>query len=243
MFKKLLLIPLIFFLFSLFANFVNVQPSYARELDCQFNPYLAPQFLRFEPQNAQIGQSVKMIFSPPREIPDSKYQIKYWVAPALGKSIEIKNQGTSDWTVDIGTFKEGIHQIKWQISDKISNPTFQMCGAADLFVCNGTNCPTYPSATRGQNPCTGGKCETALGNIPTDPQGFATKILTIGTGLGGAFAFILMVIGSIRVLTSSGDQKGVAAGRDMIVAAVSGLLFLILSTVILRFIGINILGL
>lgn len=102
---------------------------------------------------------------------------------------------------------------------------------------------TGGSAKAGDNPCKNNVCETALGTIPTDPQAFATKILAIGTGLGGAFAFILMVIGSIRVLTSSGDEKGVAAGRDMIVAAVSGLLFLILSTVILRFIGINILGL
>lgn len=99
----------------------------------------------------------------------------------------------------------------------------------------------------GTNPCTvtttGGSCDTALGNIPTDPQGLATKILGVGVGLGGAFAFILMVIGSIRVLTSSGDPKNVAAGRDMIVAAIAGLLFIIFSVLILRFIGIQIIGL
>lgn len=97
----------------------------------------------------------------------------------------------------------------------------------------------------GANPCTitptGGECETAFGKIPTKPDEFATKILTISVSLGGAFAFILMVFGAIRVLTSSGDQKSVAAGRDMIVAAVSGLLFIIFSVVILRFIGISIL--
>lgn len=100
----------------------------------------------------------------------------------------------------------------------------------------------------GKNPCdqanTGtGECKTALGTISTDPDVFVNRILSIGIGLGGGIAFILMVIGSIRVLTSSGDQQKLSGGRDMIVAAISGLLFLIFSVLILRFIGIEILGL
>lgn len=71
---------------------------------------------------------------------------------------------------------------------------------------------------QGYNPCErSGSCKTAIGNISTDPQAFASKILGIATGLAG--------------------------GRDMIVAAVAGLLFLIFSVLILRFIGITILGL
>ena len=98
----------------------------------------------------------------------------------------------------------------------------------------------------GQNPCTTGptgQCQTAIGNISTNPQAFATKILEIATGIAGGIALILMVIGSIKVLTSSGDQQKLAGGRDMIVGAVAGLLFLIFSVLILRFIGVDILGL
>jgi len=94
----------------------------------------------------------------------------------------------------------------------------------------------------GTNPCAGGTCPTAFGNISTNPTTFAGKILSIATGLAGGIALILMVIGSIRVLMSSGDQQRLAAGRDMIVAAVAGLLFLIFSVLILRFIGVNLLG-
>ena len=94
----------------------------------------------------------------------------------------------------------------------------------------------------GKNPC-GTECETALGNIPTDAGAFAGKILSIATGLAGGIAFILMVIGAIRVLTSTGNPQNVNAGRDMIVAAVAGLLFLIFSVLILRFIGVEILDL
>lgn len=86
-------------------------------------------------------------------------------------------------------------------------------------------------------------CETALGNIPTEAGEFAKKVLSIGIGIAGGIALIIMVIGSIRVLTSAGDPKNVAAGREMIIAAVAGLLFLIFSVLILRFIGVEIIGL
>lgn len=98
----------------------------------------------------------------------------------------------------------------------------------------------------GQNPCVvgpTGSCETALGNIPTDPTKFTGRILSIAIGLAGGIALIIMVVGAIKVLTSSGDQQKTAGGRDMIVAAVAGLLFLIFSALILRFIGSDLLGL
>lgn len=94
----------------------------------------------------------------------------------------------------------------------------------------------------GKNPCVGNICETALGPIPTTLKGFSSRILSVAVGLAGGIAFILMVIGAIRILTSQGDPKGVAGGREMLVAAVAGLLFLIFSVILLRFIGINLLG-
>jgi len=94
----------------------------------------------------------------------------------------------------------------------------------------------------GRNPCEDGTCPTALGNISTDIASFSTQFLSIAIGIAGGIALVLMVIGSIRVLMSSGDPKGIGAGRDMIIAAVAGLLFLIFSVLILKFIGLNILG-
>ena len=105
-----------------------------------------------------------------------------------------------------------------------------------------------PGLVSGRNPCfidpADGKlkCQTAIGNIPTDLKGFSSRILSVAVGLAGGIAFILMVIGAIRILTSQGDPKGVAGGREMLVAAVAGLLFLIFSVILLRFIGINLLG-
>lgn len=104
-----------------------------------------------------------------------------------------------------------------------------------------------PPGAPSKNPCidTNGDgkvdtCQTALGDIPTRPQDFAQRVLEIAVGLGGGLALILMVIGAIKVLTSTGDQQKLNAGRDMIVAAVAGLLFIIFSVLILRFIGFNV---
>lgn len=94
----------------------------------------------------------------------------------------------------------------------------------------------------GRNPCevdTQGNpisyCPTALGNITPTIGAFAGKFLTLGIGIAGGIALILMVIGAIRIITAAGDPKSVAAGREMIIAAIAGLLFLVFSVVILNF--------
>lgn len=96
----------------------------------------------------------------------------------------------------------------------------------------------------GENPCidTDGdgkvdKCRTALGDIDTDITKFAGNILTLALGLAGGIALILLVFGAIRVLVSSGDQQRLAGGRDTIIAALTGLLFIIFTVLILRSLG------
>lgn len=98
-------------------------------------------------------------------------------------------------------------------------------------------------AYAGENPCPDGECETAIGTFSSNPQDFVGQVLSIAVGLAGGIAFILMVIGAIRVLTSTGNPQNVNAGRDMIVAALAGLIFIIFSVLILKFIGVNIIGL
>lgn len=90
----------------------------------------------------------------------------------------------------------------------------------------------------GENPCgaPGGDCDTAIGSISSNGVDFISKVLEISLGIAGAIALILMVIGSIRVLASSGDQQRLNGGREMIIAAVAGLLFIVFSILILQFI-------
>lgn len=101
-----------------------------------------------------------------------------------------------------------------------------------------------PVFDAGKNPCASGTCNTAIGNnIPTNPTAFTGRLLTIAIGLAGGIALIIMVRGSIKILMASGDPQKITDGRDLIVAAIAGLLFLIFSVLILKFLGKDFLGL
>lgn len=95
----------------------------------------------------------------------------------------------------------------------------------------------------GKNPCASGTCLTALGSIPTNATDFAGKILTIAISLAGGIALIIMVRGAIKILMAAGDPQKINDGRDMIVGAIAGLMFLIFSVLILKFLGKDFLGL
>lgn len=82
---------------------------------------------------------------------------------------------------------------------------------------------------------------TGLGEIPTQPAAFVEKVLSIALGVAGGIAFILMVFGAFRLLTSTGDPEGIKEGWSILTSAIVGLLFIIFSVFILRVIGVDIL--
>ena len=85
--------------------------------------------------------------------------------------------------------------------------------------------------------------ETAIGEIPiNNPQALALFFLRWGMGLAGAIALILMVIASYMVMTSSGIPQKLGAGKELLTAALSGLILLVLSAWLLNFIGVKILN-
>ena len=69
------------------------------------------------------------------------------------------------------------------------------------------------------------------------------KLLTIAIGAAGGVAFLLLVYGGFRLISSQGDPKALQEARGVITSAISGLLFIIFAVFILRLIGISILGL
>ena len=87
--------------------------------------------------------------------------------------------------------------------------------------------------------CDPGELETALGCISTEPSDFVGNILTIAFGIAGGIAFVLIIFGAIRILTSTGDPEAVNQGREVITSAIVGLLFIIFATFILRLIGLT----
>jgi len=84
---------------------------------------------------------------------------------------------------------------------------------------------------------------TGIGPIPDDPAQAASILIKIAVGVAGGVAFLLMVSGAIRIISSQGDPKALQEARGVFTAAITGLLVIILSVFILRIIGIDILGL
>ncbi len=84
---------------------------------------------------------------------------------------------------------------------------------------------------------------TVLGNIDTTPEGLAGWVLSKGIGLAGGTAFLLMLFGGFKFLTSAGDPNKLQEATDVIMSAIAGLLMILFSVFLLRLIGVSILGL
>ena len=82
---------------------------------------------------------------------------------------------------------------------------------------------------------------TALGCLPFDVSGLTVEILQKLVPILGAVALLLMIYGSFLITTSAGNPDKAKTGREVITAAISGLIFTIFSLFLLRFIGIDIL--
>lgn len=98
----------------------------------------------------------------------------------------------------------------------------------------GTNCGTC---------VTGGGAWTAIGCIPTSPSEFMERFLSLGIGLAGGIAFLLIIFSGFQMLTSVGNPEKLNAGKELLTSAISGLILIIFSIFLLRLIGVDILGL
>lgn len=83
---------------------------------------------------------------------------------------------------------------------------------------------------------------TALGCLPVTPGPLAGTVLKIGIMLGGSAAILFIIFGGASLMFSAGDPQKVQQAKEVIVSAVSGLMLILFSLVILRVIGVDILG-
>ena len=110
------------------------------------------------------------------------------------------------------------------------------------YLCNPNSVPNTPNKPEGA--CGEGFVNTALGCISTDVDdgGFINSLLQLAIGLGGIIALLLILGGVFIITTSAGNPDKLNQGKELITSAVSGLLFIILSIVLLNLIGIKILA-
>jgi len=131
----------------------------------------------------------------------------------------------------------------------------------DNLYCNGTTCvassqPTQPKPLKVKvfcdtsgNPCDSpgqGECTerlyTAIGCIPiTDKNAFAGFLLRWGIGLAGGIAIILIIYAAFMIITSAGNPQRLQAGKELLTAAIMGVILLLFGAYILNLIGVTIL--
>jgi len=87
------------------------------------------------------------------------------------------------------------------------------------------------------------KVATSLpsGNISTNPAQFIVKILAIILSFAGGIALLLIISAGYKIITSNGKPEAIQEGRDKLISAIIGLLFIIFSFVIFQLITSDIL--
>lgn len=130
------------------------------------------------------------------------------------------------------------------------------CGDPKATCKSGGNCyvdpnsPNPPTPTSSPSNAFDPTCginksgiDTALGCLPTDPQTFVGLVIPWAVGIGGGIAFLLMLYGVFMIIVSAGVPDKMQAGKELISSAITGLLIIIFAVFILRFIGVDVLGL
>ena len=107
-------------------------------------------------------------------------------------------------------------------------------------------CKSVPAAK--QSECKscfdGGGAWTAIGCFGGEtPNDFIASFIKLGTGMGGGVAFLLILISGFQRITSAGNPEKLHEAKDLMTAAISGLLLIIFSVFLLRLVGVDILQL
>jgi len=82
---------------------------------------------------------------------------------------------------------------------------------------------------------------TAIGCIPLSAKGIIGTFLPFSVGIAGGIAFLIILFGAIQMMTSAGNPEKLNAGKELIGAAIMGLLLIVFSIFFLRLIGVDIL--
>lgn len=81
---------------------------------------------------------------------------------------------------------------------------------------------------------------TAIGCIPTNASAFATWLAQKTVLLAALGGMLFLIIGGLEILTSTGDPEKLMMAKKRVTAAISGLLFILLSVLILNIMGVRI---
>jgi len=99
------------------------------------------------------------------------------------------------------------------------------------LFCNSDGSPTSNQTNR---------LYTAIGCFPIgDAQSSMVFIFRWALGIGGGISFLLIILASFQITSSSGNPEKIQAGRELLTSAIAGLIMLIFSFYILKVIGVD----
>lgn len=125
--------------------------------------------------------------------------------------------------------------------------TMEKCNS-DLAAGQAEPVPTIPPRTPTPTPplhlCqtsadTPQNCDTALGILRTTPDGFIQGLLGILLSISGMVALYLIIRSGYQIMTSRGNPETLSEARERLTSALIGLLFVILSLLIMSVIGVD----
>lgn len=120
-------------------------------------------------------------------------------------------------------------------------------GNPPVCICQGRRSDTASIISEGCGPGGGqapGIVNTAIGCIPFDIISKTSKFfLAWGISVGGGVALFLIGLAGIMFATSAGKPEKVNSAKSLLWSALTGLGMLLLSVFLLRFIGVDVLGL
>lgn len=126
-----------------------------------------------------------------------------------------------------------------------SPPTYQTCSKEQTCSLGcGCNCTPPKGFTSGALPCgpEGIQCYTAFGPIKLDPASLVKDFFGIVLSISGGIAVLLIILSGYRLIASQGNPEKINEAKEHLTAAIIGFLFVIFSFSILRFIGVDVLG-
>lgn len=114
---------------------------------------------------------------------------------------------------------------------------------------NGLDCLCCTELLEGVTPreelnvfCGANSINTAIGCLPVgDKNTFLVFLLRWAIGISGGVSFILIIYSGFMIMTSGGDKRRLQSGKELLTAALSGLILIVFSVFILDLIGIRIL--
>lgn len=89
--------------------------------------------------------------------------------------------------------------------------------------------------------CGAGAVNTALGCIPFENKGFTAALLRFLAGTAGAISLVVMLMATIQIMTGGGNPEQVKKGKELFTGAITGLLFIIFSVVLMRIVASDVL--